>query len=192
MKFNPEHHHRRSIRLKGYDYSRAGAYFITICTQDRACYFGHVAAGEMRLADAGHVAEQCWLAIPDHFPHVELDAFVIMPNHVHGIVVVSNTATSDAAVGANNHSPNHSPNHLPLPFRSPSRTIGSIVRGFKIGVTKWFRQNTEIVDVWQRNYFEHIVRDENSLNRLRQYIFNNPANWDVDQNRATDGPGTGE
>jgi putative transposase len=81
-------HHRRSIRLKGYDYTRAGAYFVTICTKDRACLFGDVSDGVMRLNQMGHIVWQCWLAIPDHFPHVLLDEFVVMPNHVHGIIVI--------------------------------------------------------------------------------------------------------
>lgn len=86
--FDPDKHHRRSIRLPGYDYSRAGAYFVTICAQDRACLFGDIADGVMRLNDAGRVVERCWHEIPIHFPHVELDEFVIMPNHVHGIIVI--------------------------------------------------------------------------------------------------------
>ncbi|MBW2704487.1 MAG: transposase, partial [Deltaproteobacteria bacterium] len=84
-------HHRRSIRLKGYDYGQAGAYFVTICAWDRACLFGDVVEDRMRLNDAGRIAEACWLAIPEHFPLVELDAFVVMPNHVHGIIVIADT-----------------------------------------------------------------------------------------------------
>lgn len=119
------------------------------------------------------MARQCWRAIPDHFPLVELDEFVIMPNHVHGILWI-------AGVGANNHSPLHSP--LP-PSRSPqhprgtSKTIGSVVRGFKIGVTKWMRENHFDGSVWQRNYYEHVIRDDESLNLIRQYILDNPARW---------------
>jgi REP element-mobilizing transposase RayT len=163
---NPGKHHRRSIRLKGYDYSRAGMYFLTVCTQDRACLFGDVVDGEMQLNEAGRVAEQCWRGIPFHFPDTVLDAFVIMPNHVHGIV----------AVGAKNFSP------LRSPLRAgTSRTIGSVIRGFKIGVTKWMRQNGLIHEVWQRNYYEHIIRNDESLNRIRQYILDNPARWAMDR-----------
>lgn len=199
MTYDPERRHRRSIRLKGYDYSQAGAYFVTLCTEGRACLFGEVFEDQVRLTDIGLVAEECWLEIPAHFPTVELDAFVIMPNHVHGILVI--TWDMPSAVGANVRANNHSPqsqsdsrnvganNYSPLPvsdpprvseFRSPSRTIGSIIRGFKIGVTKWCRQNTAIMDVWQRNYYEHIIRDETSLVRIRQYIQLNPARWDAD------------
>ena len=169
--FGPDKHHRRSIRLPGYDYSRAGAYFVTICVQDRACLFGDIADGVMRLNDAGRVVERCWHEIPIHFPHVELDEFVIMPNHVHGIIVIV-----ENHVAAKNFSP--------LPERRPagtSGTIGSIIRGFKIGVTKWFRENTVVQTVWQRNYYEHIIRNDESLNRIREYIANNPREWEIDQ-----------
>ena len=91
MPYDPRIHHRRSIRLKGYDYTQPGTYFITLCTKARQCIFGNVVKGEMRLNYLGHIAEQCWLAIPEHFPHVELDTFVLMPNHLHGILLIINT-----------------------------------------------------------------------------------------------------
>jgi REP element-mobilizing transposase RayT len=196
MPHNPNTHHRKSIRLKGYDYSQAGLYFITICAQDRFWLFGNIENGEMTLNDAGSRANVCWLNIPNHFPNVVLHEHIVMPNHVHGIIEL---------VGANNHSPdihlpvNHLPvNHLPVnhlheigaknvsydngaknvsPLRSPSKTIGSIVRGYKIGVTKWFRSNENMENIWQRNYWEHIIRDEQSYHRIVKYIINNPKNW---------------
>jgi len=132
----------------------------------------------MRLNEAGRVVERCWLCIPSHFPHAALDTFIVMPNHVHGIILLSDAGNTERLspthdrvhVGANDHSPLQ-------PFRSPSRTIGSIVRGFKIGVTKWFRQHTDVLSVWQRNYYEHVIRDEQSLIRIREYIAGNPARW---------------
>jgi len=163
MKYNPNIHHRRSIRLQGYDYTQPGVYFITICTHSRQCLFGEVVDGKMRLNALGNVARQCWLAIPEHFPHTALDEFIIMPNHVHGIIWIvddPNESTNDndvgvKPVGANSdeigpsqnvsktvgakifsplRSPTHThPQHRP---RGTSKTIGSIVRGFKIGVTK--------------------------------------------------------
>lgn len=174
-KYNPDKHHRRSIRLKGYDYSQAGAYFVTICTKNRQCLFGNVVNGEMIFNDAGQIARKCWLEIPDHYPNAILDEFVIMPNHIHGIIIIN--------VGANNNSPlqNHSAVQS-SPFQSPSKTIGSIIRGFKIGVTKWFRQNTDVYDVWQRNYYEHIIRNDDELNTIRQYIIDNPLKWQEDEN----------
>ncbi len=133
MKYNPDKHHRRSIRLQGYDYSQPGIYFITLCTQNRERLFGEILNGEMRLNEFGKIAHQCWLEIPNHFPHVQLDEFVIMPDHIHGIIVLNDIA------GAKNFSPLLQQNITS--FRSPSKTIGSIIRGFKIGVTKEFRQN---------------------------------------------------
>jgi len=178
-KYNPTIHHRRSIRLKGYDYSQAGAYFITLCTKNRQYLFGNVVDGKMILNHAGMATQNCWLEIPKHFPNTILDEFVIMPNHIHGIIVIN--------VGANNYSPQHLPqqNYLSVqssPFQSPSQTIGSVIRGFKIGVTKWFRQNTDVYDVWQRNYYEHIIRNDEELNAICQYIINNPLNWQEDEN----------
>ncbi len=162
-------HNRRSIRFKGYDYTQAGLYFITICCQNRACLFGEIENGKMMLNDAGAIANDCWLNIPTHFPNAILHEYVIMPNHVHGIIEL---------VGANNYSPdtNH---HSPL--RSPSKTVGSVVRGFKIGVTKWMRQNTDTYHIWQRNYWEHIIRDDISYENISQYIINNPTKWNNDK-----------
>jgi putative transposase len=168
---------RRSIRLQGYDYSQAGAYFITVCTQNREPLFGDIVNGAMHLNDAGKMVQQCWDDVPLHFPQVTLDAFVVMPNHIHGIVVI----VGDAVVGVKNFSP------LPVSPQHPhgtSKTIGSIVRGLKIRVTKWMRRNTPVHDVWQRNYWEHIVRNESELNRIREYISGNPQYWELDRLHA--------
>jgi putative transposase len=141
------------------------------------------------LPECGKIVQQCWLEIPHYFPHVELDAFAIMPNHVHGIIIVTNNigTTVDTNVGANNYSPlqkNYPPQQLTNPnkFRSPSKTMGSVGRGFKIGVTKWFRNNTDIHNVWHRNYYERIIRSETELNHIREYITTNPLNWKTDEN----------
>ena len=173
MKYDPARHHRRSIRLQGYDYSQAGAYFVTICTHNRECLFGEIMDGKMVLNDAGRMVEQCWRDIPSHFPHVELDTFVVMPNHVHGILCVV-----DAPVGAKNFSPLR-PAQRPC---GTAKTIGSVIRGFKIGVTKWMRPYTNVHVVWQRNYWEHIIRNDDELHRIRQYIVDNPAKWKTDRN----------
>jgi len=183
MTHPPQKHRRRSIRLPGYDYAQPGAYFITVCTHNRACLFGEVVDGEMRLNDLGHIVKRCWLEIPTHFPHATLDAYVVMPNHVHGIIIITDHA--GVGVGARNLSPlpSPSPPRSPsgaTPFRTPSRTIGSMIRGFKIGVTKWARQHADIRTVWQRNYYEHIIRDDSSLHRIRTYIAHNPSRWGQD------------
>lgn len=158
---------RKSIRLKNYDYSSSGGYFITICTCNRKHLFGKIIDGKMILNDGGKIAQQYWLEIPKHFPNAGLDEFIIMPNHVHGIIMIHNH------VRANYYSP--------AKFKSPSKTIGSIIRGFKIAVTKWFRFNSNVYIVWQRNYYEHIIRNENELNKIREYIVNNPLQWQYDR-----------
>jgi len=147
-----------------------GAYFVTVCLKDRACLFGDISDGNMVLNDAGMMAEKHWHDIPANFPHIELDEFVIMPNHIHGILSIT------ASVGAKNFSPLHSKQG-----HGPSKTIGSVIRGFKIGVTKWMRQNTPVYNVWQRNYYEHVIRDDASLNLIRQYIVENQSRWSEDE-----------
>lgn len=207
-RYNPQKHHRRSIRLQGYDYSQEGLYFITLCCQDRAHLFGEIVDGEMILNDAGLQAQKCWQDIPNHLANAVLHEYIIMPNHIHGIIEF---------VGANQYSPNNnspnngSPNQTfsdngndvenndkaknlelvngtknfsPLPnatWRSPSKTIGSVIRGFKIGVTKWMRNNTTVVNVWQRNYYDHIIRNEQDYERISEYIKNNPILWKEDR-----------
>ena len=212
MKFNSEKHYhsidtsqgRRSIRLKGYDYSQPGAYFITICTANRACLFGEVVDGNMQLNPMGHIARQCWLAIPDHFPNTALDEFIIMPNHVHGIIWivekpnVENDDANDAIVGATHAivgATHASPLHTqPNPPRGPKRqSIGAIVGSYKSAVTKRIneRRNTPGATVWQRNYYEHVIRNDESLNRIRQYILENPIRWHLDrENPAATGKDT--
>ncbi len=146
-------------------------YFVTVCTNNHHFLFGHIAEDRMILNNAGRFVNKCWLEIPEHFPHVALDEFIIMPNHIHGIIIIN-----DINVGANNYSP------LQInQFRSPSKTIGSMIRGFKIGVTKWFRKNTNVYNIWQRNYYEHIIRNERKLNKIREYIISNPVKWLLDR-----------
>jgi putative transposase len=204
IKYNPAIHHRKSIRLKGYDYSQNGLYFLTICTYNRECWFGEIIDKEMILNDAGKIANECWLNIPEHFPNAVLHEHVVMPNHVHGIIELSGTATTvdennvgvqdtgEQTVGVQNFEPLPSVPSPPVPSPpTPSpqnqfqhiipRSIGSIVRGYKIGVTKFFRDNTDIYHVWQRNYHEHIIRSEQSYLRISEYIINNPKVWENDK-----------
>ena len=177
MKYNPDKHHRRSIRLKEYDYSQAGWYFVTVCTHEKICQFGNIINMKMIFNDGGKIAETCWLDIPKHYPNVELDEFVIMPNHVHGIIVIN-----DKNVGVQNFESQQNVESQYNKFQNIiPRSLGSIVRGFKIGVTKWFRQNTDVYTVWQRNYYEHIIRNDNELYRIRKYILKNPFKWNDDK-----------
>lgn len=155
----------------------------------------------MVLNAVGKFVQKCWLDIPSHFSNVKVDEFIVMPNHIHGIISI----IDDEIVGVQNFEPLQQP-HQDKPLQQAHqneslqrshqnkyqkiihRSIGSIIRGFKIGVTKWFRNNTDIHNVWHRNYYDHIIRDENELNRIREYIVNNPLKWDLDNenpNNAT-------
>ena len=165
---------RRTVRLGGYDYAAGGAYFVTVCTSERGNLFGNIADGQMRLNQLGLATKDCWLEIPAHFPHVALDEYVIMPNHVHGILWIV-TEAEDYNLASGNLSVRSRP-----AFHSPSRSLGSVLRGFKIGVTRWARAHSSIHQVWQRSYYEHIIRNDASLNRIRRYILDNPANWEHD------------
>jgi REP element-mobilizing transposase RayT len=169
--FDPDKHHRRSIRIKGYDYSRAGAYFVTICTHGRECLFGEIMDGEMRLNDAGQAAQAEWVRLPERFQSIELDEFVIMPNHLHGIILVeAGLAPPDG--GAPNRG-----------AASSAPTLGNILRAFKsisaIAVNRLLGRSGR--SLWQRNYYEHIVRSENELAHIREYIANNPTQWALDR-----------
>jgi putative transposase len=202
---NAAKHHRRSIRLKGYDYTQPGAYFVTIVTHGRECLFGEIVDGEMRLNGAGQIARQEWERLPRRFPHVQLDAFVIMPNHIHGIIVITDAGRGtaagldvDAPVGAavpctDGGTAAGFDGDVPVRAAVPLQrleqfgkpvpgSIPTIVRSFKSAVT--LRVNllnrTSGADVWQRNYYEHVVRSDASLARIRQYIVDNPAQWDDD------------
>ena len=170
-------HHRKSIRLKGYDYSQQGCYFVTICTKNRMPLFGEIAGGEMNLNFWGRITDECWQAIPDHYPHVSLDEYVIMPNHIHGIIVIN----PSGGVGVQNVEPLRHEYQINQYQHIIPKSLGSIVRGFEIGVTKWFRHHTDIHTVWQRNFHDHVIRNEEGLNRIRQYIMDNPKNWEKDE-----------
>lgn len=186
MKYNPEKHHRRSLRLQGYDYSSAGMYFITICTDQRQCWFGEIAEGEMRLNEYGQIARSHWLKLPRYHPHLQLDAFVVMPNHIHGIL-----ALNDNSVGAGfDGNPLDHPDELsakPAPTnllaQASRHGIPEIIRGFKTFSARCFNQHRKMrgVPLWQRNYYEHIIRNDASLQLIRQYIHNNPLSWQEDQ-----------
>jgi putative transposase len=246
-KYNPNIHQRRSIRLKGYDYSQAGFYFITICCQDRAHFFGEIIDGEMILNDAGKIAFAEWMKTPEIRPNVELGEFVIMPNHMHGIIrilgrgeshspeitneshspvitneshspVITNESHSPEIINESHspeiinesHSPeiineSHSPeiineSHSPdngnnfkikqmsdnkgeniSPLRSPSQTIGAIIRGYKSSVTKQLGLLGYTEKLWQRNYYEHIIRNDKSYKNILDYILNNPSKWNDDK-----------
>ena len=176
MTFDPAKHHRHSIRLPGYDYTAAGAYFVTMVTAARERLFGEVVDGVMRLNAWGDAAHVCWHDIPQHFAHVALDAMVVMPNHVHGVLWILDDDDIDV-VGAQHAAP------LP-PLRVIPGSLAAIVRSYKSAVTKRINEMRQSSGerVWQRNYYEHIVRDDEALQRIRQYIHDNPARWATDSN----------
>jgi putative transposase len=284
MPYNSNHHDRRSIRLKGYDYTSPGAYFLTLCTHQRQCLFGHIVDGVMHLNDWGQIVERDWLAIPNHYPHVALDEFVVMPNHIHGIVIIGdndrdgNGRNGDGRNGDGRDgddrdgdgrrgeafapesieecqkslpqmlrpqgpigqdqkslpqmvhpqgSPGFSGDFMNLdanpflgtgeafapesdgkdqrllpqmlrPYRSPESSsprpngtqpgsIGAIVQTFKSQTTRKINRITQAQGrtLWQRNYYEHIVRNEEALQKMRTYIQMNPRSWASDQLYAT-------
>ena len=180
-KFDPKKHHRKSIRLQGYDYSQGGAYFVTIITHQRDCLFGEIVNEEMKLNDFGKIADEYWSAIPQHFPFVELGAYVIMPNHVHGIIVINDTHKNNLLppiVGARHASPLLQ-KQLP-PRGAPPRSLGTIMGSFKSAVTKRIGRKLNATGIWQRNYYEHIIRDEQDLKNKTDYIDANPMLWNDD------------
>lgn len=198
MNYNPEIHHRRSIRLKDYDYSTTGAYFVTICSWNRECLFGDIADEKVRLNESGDAVMKYWNVIPGYFPHVETDEFIIMPNHIHGIIVFGHnvgaqfiapykkTATENQGVigkGLINQAPTEN-NGMNQGVINHAPTVGEIVRAFKAQCTREINQmrNSPGFPVWQRNYYEHIIRNEDEMNSIREYLINNPARWAEDEN----------
>ncbi|MCX6359594.1 MAG: transposase [Armatimonadetes bacterium] len=183
-----DEHRRRSIRLSGYDYTQAGAYFVTICAQARTCLFGEVVDGVMQPTAAGATVETTWRCLSEHYPHVELDAFTVMPNHVHGIIITrAGLKPAPTVVGGANGPACDDWVETGL---KPARPVGDptrhglpeIVRAFKTYSSRSINlhRNSPGTPVWQRNYYEHIIRDEDSLNRVREYIMGNPMRWQFD------------
>ncbi|MFH1427014.1 MAG: transposase [Patescibacteria group bacterium] len=205
---------RKLNRLKGYDYSQNGFYFITICTKNREHFFGKIINYEIHLSDMGNNAEKCWQEIPVHFPDVILDAHIIMPNHIHGIIIIENTNNdvgnkndndivgnkndNDIVGNKNDNDIVGNKNFCSLRYNTQSwqtkwaRTLSSIVRGLKIGVKNCCGENNTIWNknfcfqqfAWQKSYYDHIIRNEKSLDKIRRYIYNNPAKWELDRNNS--------
>lgn len=180
--------HRRSIRLNDYDYTQNGAYFVTVCAHEKRCVFGHVVDGAMVVNAWGRVIQACWDEIPMHFPMVELDAFVVMPNHVHGIIVITDNGGMASNTIADNgrgmacHAPTNGP--IKREFSKPiAGSLSTIVGALKSAVTKRINRHPNPPDypIWQRNYYEHIIRTEELLNTIRAYVANNPAKWAEDK-----------
>jgi putative transposase len=199
MKYDPRIHHRRSIRLKGYDYTQAGAYFITICTNDMKCIFGTVENEEMILNEFGEIAYNEWSKLPQRFTNSELDVFQVMPNHLHGIIILNTIRSTVGATlavapideratvkvaptgeGTVKVAPTDEENMKVAP------TVGDIVGAYKSIVSnemlKIFKErNKTMGKLWQRNYYEHIIRNELAYQNISNYIISNPAKWDGDK-----------
>jgi REP-associated tyrosine transposase len=187
-KFDSQKHHRRSIRLKGYDYSSEGGYYVTIVTWHRDCIFGEVVKPEfpseayVNLTALGKIADECWRAIPDHFPNVELGAHVIMPNHVHGIIVITDNGRGAALLRPYDNDP------YPHKINVKPGSLGVIVRSYKSAVSYRIHKEHNATGIWQRNYYEHILRDEKDLQNKIDYIAANPMLWDEDDNNPRNDP----
>jgi REP element-mobilizing transposase RayT len=195
MKYNPDIHHRRSIRLKGYDYSQCGYYFITICTKHRRCLFGEIENGQMILNNAGKMIDRWWNELKNKYANIEIDEYVVMPNHCHGIINIVGIVGADGIVGEDLcvFPDNKSGEELRMGEHAGSpqqmgRPIYKMIQWFKTMTTNEYIRNVkqnhwEPFDgkIWQRNYYEQIVRDEISLRRIREYIVNNPYQWQQDK-----------
>jgi putative transposase len=193
MKYDPKKHHRRSIRLKSYDYTQMGVYFITVVTKDRECLFGEVTDGETRLNDAGQAIERWWVELNRKFTMVETDEFVVMPNHFHGIIAIADVRVgADLRVGpaSNRNGANGGAGaHIRAPLRASIPLDRPMVQNnddqrihTRVKQLGWtgFRDQ-----LWQRNYYEHVIRTQESFDRIRQYIVENPAKWECDPENPT-------
>ena len=172
MTYDPIRHHRRALRLQHYDYSWPAWYYVTICTSDRLCVLGKIVSDQMVLSQWGNLAQQQWVWLPKHFPTVELDAHVVMPNHIHGIIIINNPRRGEITSPLQND-----PNMRGKP------SLGKTVAFYKYQTTKMINEMKASPGArfWQRNYYEHIIRNENDLHRLRPYVVNNPLQWQIDE-----------
>jgi putative transposase len=189
MKSDSPIHNRKNPRLTAYDYSDAGSYFLTICTRNHDSFFGIVQDGKMLFNDVSHIAIKCWQNLPERFRKVSLDEFVLMPNHFHGIINISDNK------GVINHAPTGNRNEfVGAQFIAPKKydatdqgvinhasTLGMIVRTFKALASRKIHLSGKDEFNWQRNYYEHIIRNEDSLNYIREYIITNPLRWELDR-----------
>ena len=173
-----------SARLRGWDYASEGWYFVTVCTVNRECLLGEIIKSRMVLSSIGQIARQYWEEIPDHFPNVKMDAFIIMPNHIHGIINIDNgrdvASGRDVACYVSTRSNDDIMSNI-----SPVRgSLGTVIRSYKSAVTRWCRKRGRPYVVWQPRFYDHVVRNEESLNRIRGYIRDNPVKWVTDKERV--------
>jgi REP element-mobilizing transposase RayT len=179
------------MRLPRYDYAGQGAYFVTICTRERECIFGEVVDGGMQLNDMGRIVEEEWSCSSVVRKEIEMDAFVVMPNHIHGIVLIhANPVGAHGPLpGKGSHSGRVGA-HGRAPLRRPPRSLGSFVAGFKASATKRINllRRTPGRAIWHRNYYEHVIRGEKELDQIRRYIIENPLRWELDEENPAPRP----
>ncbi len=197
-KYNPNIHHRRSIRLKGYNYAQAGLYFVTICTKNRACLFGEIQNKKMNLNDSGKMVDNEWLKIQQRFQNIQLHEYIVMPNHFHAILEIVGATlvvaqNEEVAPDKNIDNGKGQPQGIAptggiAQMGGNTPTLGDIIGAFEsITTVEYIRgiknNNWEPFNgkLWQRNYWEHIIRNDKSYNRISEYIINNPQNWDNDK-----------
>jgi putative transposase len=187
----PMKHTRRSIRLQEYDYSQPGGYFVTVVTHHRACIFGEIISSKMHYFDLGRIAEECWESIPRHFTNVEIYPYVIMPNHIHGIITIHDDSSRGTIYRAPTEDTNvkdlqdlnelHTQGKRNENFGKPiSGSLPTIIRTYKAAVSRRAKQELGFVNVWQRNYYEHILRGEADWKTIHKYMLVNPENWGND------------
>ncbi|PKO04248.1 MAG: transposase [Chloroflexi bacterium HGW-Chloroflexi-3] len=203
MPYNPAIHNRHSIRLPGYDYTQPGAYYLTILTHKKEHLLGEVYNGVVQLSPMGKITQEQWLKIPTHFSNVLLDAFVIMPNHIHGILVITDSTVRTGKGKAfdfwlsqknstiqnhstdQNKSTNHGSNALPILSGSEPGSIPAIVQNFKSITSRRINKllKSPGSTIWHRNYYEHIIRDEVDFKRIVRYIEQNPHKWEKEEKK---------
>ena len=182
MPTRPQKFYRHSIRLPDYDYSQPGFYYVTICARDKKLMFGEIANGEIYLNEAGSIVQAVWSSMPERFPYVKLDEYTIMPNHMHGIIELLESDV-DRVNSANRPAQSIvSERSVINPLSARKRAVlGDIVRAFKGATTHYIRTKVRPDFAWQEDYYEHIVRNDRDLERIRKYIFDNPARWESDR-----------
>ena len=174
---------QKQYRLKDYDYSSDGFYFVTICTYNQEEYFGEIKNCKMQLSKIGKIAKKFWLEIPDHNKNTKLDEFVVMPNHLHGIIVISDSYGNVAGFDRRNVACNvptnkNNKNNYYSKISPKPKSLGTIIRSYKSAITKTIKKELQIYFEWQQRFHDRVIRNNKELNKIRNYIINNPKNWE--------------
>jgi len=174
---------KRSGRLKDYDYAQAGAYFVTLVTWQRDCIFGEIVKETMHLNELGKTADKCWRSIPEHFPYVELGAYVVMPNHLHGILVIHDAGRATGRLRLREED-----NDIPHRINIKPGILSAVVRSVRSTVSYRTSQEHDALGIWQRNYYEHLIHNEREMDTIWRFIEANPAQWDKDDENPANIP----